>query len=668
MIAFRDLMPEITDEDIAWVSGLMKLESLDEHRMLFLRSRETLDVSACPGSGKTTLLVAKLAILARNWKSRTRGICVLSHTNVAREEIEQRLGNTDVGRLLLNYPHYIDTIHGFVRRFLATPWLLSAQHRFTAIDDELTHRVRSKYMWEEPEERRILGSFLGHKAFDTKLLRLANTDFSNPRIEVARGKLPCGPDAQSYLIMARAVGKAARQGYFCYDEIFVLGTAQLSERPSVAEGLRYRFPCVFIDEMQDTSAMQNDYLSAIFPRDNPEICVTRVGDPNQAIFESDIQTDGSDFPDRSRAVDISSSFRFDESIALLANSFAFSAVAGGLSGRRNASEEGSLRHTIFVFPDGDCSGVLDAYGRLVLQELPYDLHGKATVSAIGYTHRDFDPIDADPLHYPKTVGHYWEGYDRTAGSATHRPPTLIERLRQAKRNIVRGDTAHHSVGEVAKGLLHLVNLTNLTSKIKVGARQHVQVQQLFTNPEDLVSYQQLVVELLFTSKIISTDNWSSYARRFSDLASVLTGAHELPETAQGYLAWVPESLEVVQEGAVQHAVNTFRSTQENGEVDIKLGSIHSSKGQTHTATLVLETFNYKHFIASLLPWVTGQNSHGGARPGKRSTQRLLAMYVAMTRPTHLLCLAISRRALGEGEAFHTNCAQLREQGWDIQHL
>jgi DNA helicase-2/ATP-dependent DNA helicase PcrA len=103
-------------------------------------------------------------------------------------------------------------------------------------------------------------------------------------------------------------------------------------------------------------------------------------------------------------------------------------------------------------------------------------------------------------------------------------------------------------------------------------------------------------------------------------------------------------------------------------VDIKLGSIHSSKEQTHTATLVLETFNYEHTIASLLPWAARQNSHGATRLGKRTTQRLLAMYVAMTHPTHLLCLAISSRALGEGEAFEASCVQLREQGWDIQLL
>jgi hypothetical protein len=80
MIAFRELVPEITDEDIDWVSELMDLEGLDEQRLAFLRSEETLDVSACPGSGKTTLVVAKLAILARKWeKPHTWDLRVVSH-------------------------------------------------------------------------------------------------------------------------------------------------------------------------------------------------------------------------------------------------------------------------------------------------------------------------------------------------------------------------------------------------------------------------------------------------------------------------------------------------------------------------------------------------------------------------------------------------------------
>src|SRR3546814_6418864 len=108
------LVPEITDEDIEWVCHLMGLDTPDEPRRAFLTAGNTLDVSACPGSGKTTLVVAKLAILARKWPHRTKGICVLSHTNVAREEIQRRLGSTVVGQNLPGHPPSIDTTHGFV--------------------------------------------------------------------------------------------------------------------------------------------------------------------------------------------------------------------------------------------------------------------------------------------------------------------------------------------------------------------------------------------------------------------------------------------------------------------------------------------------------------------------------------------------------------------------
>src|SRR4051794_24320161 len=101
MLDASSLAPEITDEDIDWVRNQMGLEVLDAPRRAFLTARTTLDVSACPGSGKTTLIVAKLAILARKWPHRTKGICVLSHTNVAREEIQRRLGSTVVGQRLL---------------------------------------------------------------------------------------------------------------------------------------------------------------------------------------------------------------------------------------------------------------------------------------------------------------------------------------------------------------------------------------------------------------------------------------------------------------------------------------------------------------------------------------------------------------------------------------
>lgn len=140
----NQLIPPISDADIDWVIELMGLETLDKPRRDFLKSMDTIDVAACPGSGKTTLVVAKLAILARHWKNRMQGICVLSHTNAAREEIEKRLGGTEVGQRLLRFPHYIDTIHGFTGRFLASPWLRSKGIALQAIDDEATHKARRR--------------------------------------------------------------------------------------------------------------------------------------------------------------------------------------------------------------------------------------------------------------------------------------------------------------------------------------------------------------------------------------------------------------------------------------------------------------------------------------------------------------------------------------------
>jgi len=82
---------------------------------------------------------------------------------------------------------------------------------------------------------------------------------------------------------------------------------------------------------------------------------------------------------------------------------------------------------------------------------------------------------------------------------------------------------------------------------------------------------------------------------------------------------------------------------ENPDISIRLGSIHSVKGQNHTATLVLDTFlngrNGKTCLDYMKSWILG-DSTGKGKEGPENTKRLKLHYVAMTRPTHLLCLAM----------------------------
>ncbi len=145
--------PMITDSDVEWATRILGLpenafcgpDGTDPRREV-LKDMTSIEVSACPGSGKTTLLVAKLAILANKWKYRTKGICVLSHTNAARDEIETRLGHSAVGRHLLAYPHFIGTIHGFVNEYIALPWLRSQGYPIRLIDTEICENRR----WKKP--------------------------------------------------------------------------------------------------------------------------------------------------------------------------------------------------------------------------------------------------------------------------------------------------------------------------------------------------------------------------------------------------------------------------------------------------------------------------------------------------------------------------------------
>lgn len=130
----------ISDEDIEWVKNIMPDIEFDECRINILKNMSGTDVHACPGSGKTTLLVAKLAILAKKWNEEGRGICVLSHTNVAREEIQERLGTSDIGKKLLSYPHFIGTFQSFIDTFISIPILRSCGIPVNIVDTEFVPR------------------------------------------------------------------------------------------------------------------------------------------------------------------------------------------------------------------------------------------------------------------------------------------------------------------------------------------------------------------------------------------------------------------------------------------------------------------------------------------------------------------------------------------------
>ncbi len=652
-------IPDITDADIAWVADLMHLD-LDDERKHFLKCNTSIDVAACPGSGKTTLVVAKLAILAKKWPHQTKGICVLSHTNVAREEIETRLSNVPNGHSLLNYPNFIGTIHAFANRFLASPYLKSQGYGDIIIDDSLTHEYR----------KHSLGSaFYGldqflikkHSAFER--LRLTGTNFT---FSLNGNDFPAGSHTESFKSAQKAVQKSAENGYFCYDEMFVWARAMLDKSEQLCAWLSERFPIVIIDEVQDTNQEQGDLLRRIFPPSS-SVIMQRVGDDNQAIFNhaGDTEDAALGFPQKGHHT-LSRSFRFGQEIANFAAPFAISPVRPRLTGQGPQKHTECIKnHTIFIFPQKDTSKVLQSFGELVLKTFSDEqLALRHRVTAIGAVHKR-EEGDCSPKHHPKSVGHYWQGYSSKNGAKKEHPETLLQYFTSAQDIAQAEDCIANAANKIASGIIRMVKISG--NKIESKGSAHRTLMTLLSENSNAHNsakkYQEVLLTYLLGNNKIDTNNWKNIK---IELQSIL-----LPVFPDGinFCGENPflngPTNTCTQPSLVSTAKRANVCVVEKGgrQVEIHLDSIHGVKGQTHLATLLLETFNRSHFFKQLLDCLIDKKCNDTA-----SNPRLKQAYVAMTRPTHLLCLAIPDSSLNKNGKFeeHINC--LQRKGWQIQSL
>lgn len=143
---------QISDQDIQTVEELLLPHGahFPEDARNVIRCWHSTDVAACPGSGKTTVLLAKLKLLAdRMPLENGAGICVLSHTNVAIDEIKNRL--SAYADRLLSYPNYIGTIQSFVDRFVTMPYLRSISGQNVHVIDGL---IYAQHMLNEIEHNK----------------------------------------------------------------------------------------------------------------------------------------------------------------------------------------------------------------------------------------------------------------------------------------------------------------------------------------------------------------------------------------------------------------------------------------------------------------------------------------------------------------------------------
>jgi superfamily I DNA/RNA helicase len=631
-------MIDISDEDIRYAEGIFLPDgkSFDSERTSVIKCMKSKDVQACPGSGKTTTLLAKLAIIAKKMPLQdNRGMCVLAHTNVAIDEIKNKLGTKS--DILFSYPNYIGTIQSFVDRFLAIPANIEY---YGTRPSKIDHEAHDFEMTKKFNEIKRDGDlFWWLKKTASRKGITPHELFLNIRIDFINGKIKDNINAsralladstnEKYVKLFSAKEYLLQNGILHYDDAYSLAFKYLNDfGETLSDTFSERFAFVFIDEMQDTDSHQNEIIDGIF--DKSKVVVQKFGDVNQSIYDSSVKAETVwDVSDD--CLNINGSKRFSNKIADIVKTFCVNEQ--NVSG--NSSIE-DIQPTILQFDDDTIEFVLTTFAEIINEHNLGDKINK--FKAVGWV--------GVKKENKITLISYFPNFQKKSQLKKSNFNHLGEYLQ--KTDVENVNYYRKMIINALLKVLRLLDVKNESNSRHFTERSLL--KYLSTNNSTFHDCFNLKMadwclkihngENIFDELIdFITDDLCPFFE-ITDLESIVDFLNDSSDIMSG------EQTEFQSTNTYKHETGT----------NIEVATIHGVKGETHTATLYLETFYYGCDIKQIL------NNIQKNVDGDRHIQRLKMAYVGMTRPTHLLCVAAHRDGISGNEEF------LQSMGWRIKKV
>ncbi len=265
-------------------------------------------VSAVPGSGKTyTLSLLAANLITSGAVNEDQEVLIVTLVNSAVDNFSSRVGNfVEQFGLMRDMNYRVRTLHGLAHDIVRErPDLAGLSDRFNIVDDrdgeEITKAAVTTWIRTHPEfllewsdesidlqrDAKVM------RGWEDTLIKLATAFIRqskdlqlNPRqlrdrferVRMNSSLLTFGLDV--YETYQRGL---ALRSLVDFDDLITLALQCLRADPSYLERLRYRFPFILEDEAQDSSRLQEETLRLLAGENGNWV---RVGDPNQAIFET----------------------------------------------------------------------------------------------------------------------------------------------------------------------------------------------------------------------------------------------------------------------------------------------------------------------------------------------------------------------------------------------
>jgi len=587
-----------------------------------------------------------------------RGVCVLTHTNVAIDQIKERAGT--VSEVLFYHPNFFGTIQEFANRFLAIPAYISrfGQRQIRMDEDLYERRVRQVFFDRELQKngaiyaqlKTQLNGLTWREQNPVKLNFVRNLQFrfDGDLVHYVRGDtgrvfLRGDGNSSSYDDIHAAKHGLLEEGYLRYQDAFPLALWYLQTNPSLSQAFRHRFAFVFVDEAQDTNADQFDMLHAAFP-DCDNMVIQQLGDPNQAIYNFDVRKEV-DWTPRAQPLPFSDTLRYGTSIAKILRTVR---VDDQISLQPNVTRD-SLAPHLLVFEDNEVTQVLPAFARLLRH---YDLFsladGKRPVfKAVAWVGRD--RTSEGKLCLPS----YWPEYRRATRGSKHFS-NLLSYLHHAEQTQVAVLGARVYRDAILRGMTQALTIADIRHpESNRPFAPHSFLGWLQDDDEDL----SIRLRTMMSQWTLSLERGDKTITQIRDaIAQYLIDSWH-PNTGPDLEVFLTSG-EVELSEAHERPSNIFRDY----DIEIEVGTVHSVKGQTHTATLFLETeYDRSTDSCRLLPFLEGEYPEDKLEK-TRHIENLKVAHVAFSRPTHLLAFACVKTHIAGHEE------NLRANGWAIHEV
>ena len=608
---------EVTEDDIRYAEEILfgKINVFDkEERIPIIEDlNNSFDVNACPGSGKTTVLLAKLIILSRKMPlNNGQGICVLTHTNVAIDEIKIKLG--DKSDVLFKYPNYFGTIQNFVDKYLAIPYFKrESNENIKSIDDDIYYeyiRKLSKKNYpkidstiqfyikkgygnytSESHERNFI-TFIANKHFD-----ISNNDI---RDNYNRALIDKSYYSELKNIM---IDNTLNKGILRYEDAYFLAGLYLDKFPDIKRYFLERFKYIFIDEMQDVSEMQMKIIGEIF--NNDKVIIQRFGDINQSISKFNYSNNNWIFNDYTKTINSSKRYgnevvRFLEPLRVEKN--------GNMKGNEDIN---TLNPHIIIFDDSSIESVVPKYIELLDKYNIVEEKNKK-IKVIGKL--------ALPISNPyKSISSYVKGYNAKGNRNVDLNKKVINKLNKI-----------NTTKEFYDYLISIILLSIERDGKKV-------------SKEELT---RLMEDSYINEFTIYRSNILKWTKNFTvNTNSVIEDIIKKTEILFNKVQEINYDIEILRSNISGNNEEEVAVTSEEIETSISMDNINtiiSTKGETHKATLYLESKlvysngEDRSDISRILDYMVNKKDE----VDDNDKEALMNAYVAMSRAEKLTCVAI----------------------------